>query len=534
MQILTPPSGGHAPMRLRRPMTLVEPVGVSPSGMRHIRSYMLSVPRRIASLSPPAALLWLPAVTASVALIPMPAHAHVKWFAAYDVTEAPAPLSGVLSRHFLLAFAAFTLLLVGSFLLDRLVATKVPALAAPGKHADIEERLLRAGTGAFFMALFATGGTILTPELRTTADWPAWLQLGIAASMLSARTCAIGSLGILVLYGYGVDLYGVFHLSDYPMFIGLAVYLGLTSFVSERPRAQRMLVLHASICISLMWGAVEKWAYPQWTFPLLEARPYLTFGMAPADFMVVAGFVEFAFAFYILTGLGLLRLAILGLGTIFAAAIVDFGKIDAIGHLPILIAMVAMFLHGPTRLQLWLHDNSDGIFRKARTASTAFATTLIIFFAAYYGLQYAEYGHGSLGHEFVLFVSPAHALLNLVPETAGGNRRPPRRGTMIIVTLCQAGPMFACSDQRPDSATSHSVAVNAVSRKSLDRENLVHYRISGEVIKVTYVDIQRRVSQLEGERSGDARVEPGHMTNINYARQSCTRLGRCPIEPVRK
>ena len=147
-----------------------------------------------------------------------------------------------------------------------------------------------------------------------------------------------------------------------------------------------------------MWGAIEKWAYPQWTFPLLAERPYLTFGLLPADFMIVAGFVEFAFAYYILTGFGLLRLAILGLGTIFAASNLDFGKIDAIGHLPILIAMAAMFLHGPTQFNLWLHDNSDGIFRRARTAGIAFATTIFIFFAAYYGLQYAEYGQWSLGH----------------------------------------------------------------------------------------------------------------------------------------
>jgi len=65
-----------------------------------------------------------------------------------------------------------------------------------------------------------------------------------------------------------------------------------------------------------MWGAVEKWAYPQWTYPLLVARPYLTFGFDAGDFMVIAGFVEFAFAFYMLTGLSMLRLAILGLGTI--------------------------------------------------------------------------------------------------------------------------------------------------------------------------------------------------------------------------
>ncbi len=214
------------------------------------------------------------------------------------------------------------------------------------------------------MALFATGGVILTPELRTGADWSAWLQLGIAISMLSARTCAFGSLGILVLYGFGIEQYGVFHLSDYPMFIGLAAYLGLTAFTSERLRSQRMPILQASICITLMWGAVEKWAYPQWTFPLLAERPYLTFGLAPADFMVVAGFVEFAFAFYILTGFGLQRLAILGLGSIFAAAILDFGKVDAIGHLPILIAMAAMFLHGPTRLNLWLHDNAGSTVRQ--------------------------------------------------------------------------------------------------------------------------------------------------------------------------
>jgi hypothetical protein len=355
--------------------------------------------RRLASLSPPAALVWMPAVTATVGLLPTRAWAHVKWFAPYDVSEPPAPVVGVLTRHFMLALVGFTLLLVGSFLLDRLAATWGGTLTAPGRREDLEEHLLRAGTGAFFVALFATGGVILTPELRTDADWPAWLQLGIAISMLSNRTCALGGLGILALYGFGVAQYGVFHLSDYPLFIGLAVYMGLTSFESNRLRSHRMVVLYVSICVSLMWGAVEKWAYPQWTFPLLAERPYLTFGMSPPDFMVVAGFVEFAFAYYILTGLGLLRLAVLGLGSIFAAAILDFGKIDAIGHLPILVALVAMFLHGPTQLQLWLHDNSESAFRKARTAGTAFATTVFIFLAVYYGLQYAEYGHASHSHQ---------------------------------------------------------------------------------------------------------------------------------------
>ena len=173
-----------------------------------------------------------------------------------------------------------------------------------------------------------------------------------------------------------------------------------------------MPILQASLCASLMWAAVEKWAYPQWTFPLLEARPYLTFGVPPEDFMVVAGFVEFAFAFHILTGLGLLRLGIAGLGGIFLLAILDFGKLDAIGHLPIIVSMAAMLLHGPTPLHRRLHDARRGLFAEARRAGLSFTAAVGLFFAGYYGLQHAEYGHGPGGREPVALAAlgaPAQA-----------------------------------------------------------------------------------------------------------------------------
>ena len=358
----------------------------------------------------PPALVWMPVVTAMVGLLPTRAWAHVKWFAPYDVSQQPTSVSNVLTSHFILVFMVFTLLLTGSFLLDRISAKMGGRLAAPGNYEEIEERLLRAGTGAFFMALFATGGTILTPELRTTADWSTWLQLGIAMSMLSEWTCALGSLGILALYGFGVAQYGFFHLSDYPMFLGLAAYLALTAVTSKHLRSLRMPILHVSICVTLMWGAVEKWAYPQWTFPLLAERPYLTFGLSPDLFMIVAGFVEFTFAFYMLTGLALLRVAVLGLGAIFAAAIIDFGKLDAIGHLPILIAMAAMFLHGPTPLHLWLHETSDSGIHKARTAGIAFASSVFLFLALYYGLQSSEFGHTAPGRRVAVSVVPTGVL----------------------------------------------------------------------------------------------------------------------------
>lgn len=339
-------------------------------------------------------------------ILPGQAWAHVKWFEPYDVTQSPVPIRGVVTTHFTLVLAGFALLMAGGFMLDRLAARSGRRLAGLQRREAAAETTLRAGVGAFFMALFAMGGIILTPELHTEAGWPAWLQFGIAASMLSARACALGGVGILVLYAYGVVQYGVFHLTDYMMFPGIAAYMALTSCTSERLRALRMPILYATVCGSLMWAAIEKWAYPQWTYPLLEARPYLTLGIPADDFMVVAGFVEFALAFYILTGLGLLRLGIFGLGLIFVSAILDFGRLDAIGHLPTIACLAAMFVHGPTPLHRRLHDARRGFLAEAGRAGAFFATAISVFFAAYYGLQQAEY-RGAAPHQQAALAAPA-------------------------------------------------------------------------------------------------------------------------------
>ena len=341
------------------------------------------------------------AIAASSCLLPAEAEAHIKWFAPYDVTEIPLPISDVLNPQFLLALSGFVLLMSSGFLLDRVVAMSWPGLGRPGKQ-DTVETLLRAGVGAFFIMLFAIGDVLLTPELRTSAEWTSWLQFGIAASMLSARSCALGGVGILVLYGYGVWSYGLFHLADYPIFLGLAAYMVLTAFSSERLREMRMPIIYATVCTSLMWVAIEKWAYPQWTLPLLAARPYLTLGFPADKFLMLAGFVEFALAFYILTGLGLLRLGIAGLGLIFVAAIVDFGKIDAIGHLPMIVAFAAMFLHGPTPLHHALHNARCSLFAEARKAGMCFVGAIGMFFLAYYGLQHTEYGGTPNSHRLAI------------------------------------------------------------------------------------------------------------------------------------
>ena len=346
-------------------------------------------------------------MTAMIGILPARAWAHVKWFEPYDVTRSPMPIRSVMTTHFTLVLAGFVLLVFGGFMLDRLATRSGRRFTGLERREASEEKVLRAGIGAFFMALFTMGGIILTPELHTEAEWPAWLQLGIAASMLSARACVLGSVGILALYAYGIAQYGVFHLADYLMFPGIAAYMALTSCPSERLRALRVPILYATVCSSLMWAAIEKWAYPQWTYPLLAARPYLTLGIPADDFMVVAGYVEFALAFYILTGLGLLRLGIAGLGLIFVSAILDFGRLDAIGHLPTIACLAAMFVHGPTPLHRWLHDAQRGFLAEAGRAGARFATAICVFFAAYYGLQHAEYRNGAAPYRQAVLAAPA-------------------------------------------------------------------------------------------------------------------------------
>ncbi len=350
------------------------------------------------------------AAAVGVVVLSLPSYgwAHVKWFAPYDVTKAPTPVGGVLTPHFLFAFTCFTVMVFAGFMFDRLVTVRWRRQPRTRDTGEVEQKLMRAGIGGFFIALFAAGGMILTPELKTQADWPAWMQLGIAISLMSTRTCIIGAAGIIILYGYAVALYGTFHTSDYPMFLGIAAYLVLIPYASKRLISLRITILFVAVCVSLMWGAIEKWSYPQWTFPLLTDRPYLTFGFSYDDVMIVAGFVEFALAFYILTGLAFVRLAILVLLSIFLAAIVDFGKTDAIGHLPIMVPLFIMLLHGPTRLHHWFHEASDTVIGSARKASVAFATSICLFFAIYYGLQHAEYGPVSKQNPIAALAAAPH------------------------------------------------------------------------------------------------------------------------------
>ena len=76
-----------------------------------------------------------------------------------------------------------------------------------------------------------------------------------------------------MIFGIAVWQYGAFHLADYPVFLGIAAYLALTGLDRSLFGIRPMDVVRVSAAITLMWASVEKWAYPDWTVPLLAATP---------------------------------------------------------------------------------------------------------------------------------------------------------------------------------------------------------------------------------------------------------------------
>lgn len=240
---------------------------------------------------------------------------------------------------------------------------------------DNFEIMMRAACAFFFIAVWGLGGVLLTPELKTDLSVVAAIQLGIAAGMLSRRTMPFSALGIVILYGIAIWNYGVFHLADYPVFLGVAAYLALTGMQRDFFGMRPLDVLRWSAGITLMWASIEKWAYPDWSYPLFILHPQMSLGFTPDFYMRAAGAVEFALAFSLIWTPLVRRVGAIMLTAMFVSAVVPFGKIDLIGHTLIVVALLGIIADDasePSRL------------RHSWIIPVAYASSLTVFLMAYY------------------------------------------------------------------------------------------------------------------------------------------------------
>jgi hypothetical protein len=273
------------------------------------------------------------------------ASAHVKWFCAYNIAGQPDGLANVLCPDFEFLTGFSILALLTGCLIEG-TPLGVVALKSLDRITQLLreniETIFRAACAFFFIAIWGAGGILLTPELKTSSNLIGAIQLGIAAGMLSRRTMPLSGMGIFVLFGVAIWQYGVFHLADYPVFLGVAAYLALvgaqTDFFGTRP----IDLLRWAAGITLLWASIEKWAYPEWSYPLFIQHPEMTMGFTADFFMRAAGAVEFALAFALIWTPLVRRVAAVMLAAMFISAVFEFGKIDLIGHSLIVVALFAI------------------------------------------------------------------------------------------------------------------------------------------------------------------------------------------------
>ncbi|MEM7043940.1 MAG: DoxX family membrane protein [Pseudomonadota bacterium] len=333
---------------------------------------------------------------------PSAAEAHVKWFAEYDLACPPRSPSQILFGEYFFLFCLFIgpLMFAVAYIDRRLVSE--PNWLAQGVNALTDRTqacfpvFLRLGVSAFFLAAVAYGGFILTPELKTDASWVSGTHLAIAGLALSPSTAFVAGIGMVALYVHAIAEFGLYHLLDYPIFLGVAAYLAIVSFFGQAHATTAHNVMRWATGITLLWAGIEKFAFPEWSFKLLVAKPELTFGFTPEFYMVAAGFVEFCCAFLLITGMLSARAAALVLLFLFVSAVYYFGVIDAIGHSVIIIVLSILILSRNPVAPLF---QLNGPVKTAAAHTGLYFAALILFIGLY-----------DLGHDlsYGLYLSADH------------------------------------------------------------------------------------------------------------------------------
>lgn len=334
---------------------------------------------------------FLPATSAMLALA-TPAQAHVKWFAPYIVGAPPQPIGVTLANTW---FWAGLILVLVFFLATRAIEKSgvgEAVLKSMDRMTDplwqrIDE-FVRVVIAAFFVAIFAVGGVYLTPDLKTPAEWVSWAQLLIAGLIFSRKTQPIAAAGIIGLWLLALRDYDIFHLLDYlALGVGVAAYLVLEASAKPEWRKHRFEALRWGVAIALMWSSLEKFAYPDWFYPLVEEKPFLTFGMPRDVFIPMAGVAEFTMGFGLIWTPLVRRLSAVALFVIFNAAVYPFGRVDLIGH-ALIMAIIVAIAADHTREVHFL----PALKQRLAGVPAGIAAALVIFGTGYWGLHIAIYG----------------------------------------------------------------------------------------------------------------------------------------------
>lgn len=368
-----------------------------------------------------------------VFLAGMPAAAHVKWFAPYIVGAAPQPLVATLvNPWFWTAIVLVLVFFVATRAAERTQIGQGFLAGMDSASAKLWTRaddFMRVAVGTFFVAIFAVGGVYLTPDLATPSEWVSWFQLVIAAGLFWRMTMPLSAAGIIFLWVIALRDYDLFHLLDYlALGVGVAGYLVLVASGRVEWHKHRFEVLRWGVAIALMWSSLEKFAYPDWFYPLVLEKPFLTFGLPRDVFIPMAGVAEFTMGFGLLWTPLVRRLSSVTLLLIFLTAVWPFGRVDMIGHALIMSTILLIAVDPERQLHILprVRQSLIGI-------PISLAAALFLFSTVYWGTHRTIYGpDGAPGADNAGISTHSHNPEEPHgPEATGGIGAPPNRNSVI-------------------------------------------------------------------------------------------------------
>lgn len=410
-----------------------------------------------------------PVAAVCLALACLPAQAHVKWFSkVVNCLQAPmTPWSVLSSPWFVPLYLAAIATIAGVFWVERRIQPRFDRFNAgagvlKAKLGAWAAHLLRLGVSLYFMSLLQYASDqymILTPELFSPAAWVPVAQVTIALSVLWRRTEALAALGIVCLFAFAIFSYGWYHMLDYLYFLGVAVFLLADAIYGEELHFLGFAALRFSAGLSLMWVGVEKWMYPAWTYDILTHELHaLTMGLDLPFFVMAAGFVEFCLAFLLLFGRLSSQVSALVFLCIMAGAIPLVGMLDAVGHAPLLVALIIF-----TGLQNRVgYPTRDTPVWRDKGHIVSFAISVPGLMGLYYFVHMlaypaqADYASPHATLAVVLVGLQSWRMLTTLPQIVQLRRRAPRREAAAFRFAQERGPERrqdrASPDMRPDGA----------------------------------------------------------------------------------
>lgn len=289
--------------------------------------------------------------TASVEQALIAVTGHVKWFHDYSFTDRPENFNEVLTPLVVTLVLVGAIAVISLVFIDRFLAMSTTY----GKISEwFEERrihgplAMRVGAGMTLL-LSWQADALLVPDLPVEHAWIGWLQFAIAITLIFPRLMAVAGAGILFLWILGVGQYGLFHMLDYLLFVGVAVY-----FIASVNR--RVLIiglgvpaLYFSLGFSLIWVALEKLVYPQWGLAILADNQHLTLGLDDDLFLAIIAVSELTLGFLLIIGLLGRPLVVVITLVLFTTAL-TFGKVEVVGHTIIHASLIVLLLEGEGRI----------------------------------------------------------------------------------------------------------------------------------------------------------------------------------------